>query len=91
MKTIFLIVANRNSCPVRQVPSREGGWGPQVPWCCHPEREARGGDSWCPDIGPGRSDRSLDASYGTGPFPRTCPLQPFEVLKPLIEREREPG
>jgi hypothetical protein len=82
-KTVMLLVVNRDACPVRRMPDPEGGWGPQVPCCEHPEREARGGDPWCPEIGPHRTDRSLDASYGTGPFPRTCPLQPFEVLKPL--------
>lgn len=73
-RRLTMVVESREHCPVRAMPDPEGGWGPQVPNCEHPERAARGGEPWCPERGRHRTDRSLDAEYGIGPFPKTCPL-----------------
>lgn len=78
MKTIMLLVVNRDACPVRA--PANGDWGPQVPTCEHPEREARAGDPWCPN---GPNQREDDPNPALRPFPPRCPLRSSELLKPL--------
>lgn len=74
-RVVLLVVEDRRGCPARKEPDPEGGWGPQVPTCEHPEQKARGGDYWCPDAVNELSVRFRD------PFPPTCPLRDGEAVR----------
>lgn len=74
---IALEVLSRDGCPHRRYPDPEGGWGPQVPTCEHPDRRARRGDAWCPnDI----NQRADDPAPHLVDFPPRCPLRDGEIV-----------